>query len=58
MKIKIKSNIVHKGKILNKDTTHDLPVSEADFLVEGGHADEEGEPKQPKQPKQPEAPKE
>ena len=52
MKIKIATNIIHKGKILKKDEVHEVTAKEGDTLIDGGFATEHKEP-EPTKPEEP-----
>lgn len=52
MNIKITDNVAWKGKILKKNSHHDLPTKEAAFLVDAGHATEVEPVKAPQQQQQ------
>ncbi|HMP82614.1 MAG TPA: hypothetical protein PKA41_07945 [Verrucomicrobiota bacterium] len=58
MKIKITKAIISAGKVLKKDSIHDLDESVAGPLVKSGHAQTVTEPNvvEPKQPEAPSAP--
>ena len=38
MKIKIKGNVIHTGRILKKDAVHEVDDDDAKMLISGGHA--------------------